>query len=134
MFRSIAEMARKRDPEEDEAEETPTEEVVSLTPAERQRLRARRQDKKLKQSDLATKIGVTPATISNIETGRHQQVKKSIYAKLVQALFGKAADASSVERNAEAFKTIVDGAVQLDEAGLRAVSALVASLARKSTR
>lgn len=49
------------------------------------RLRSRRRDLRLKQRQLAAKIGCTPETVSNWELGKSYPVRHSIF-KLAKAL------------------------------------------------
>ena len=43
----------------------------------------------MRQEDVADIIGVTPATISNVESGKQEQMNPEPYAKWLQLLFGK---------------------------------------------
>jgi hypothetical protein len=71
----------------------------------------------------------TPGTISNIETGRHQQVKRSVYARLRRAL--RINGEGAAEQSEETYREIVEGVFYLDEAAGQAVAQLINNLKRK---
>lgn len=101
--------------------------VITVGPDERLEFRVQREKLKLRQEDLALKVGVSPATISNLETGRHPQIKKDVYAKIRRVLHLAAAGRDG-EDSDEAFRAIVAGVIDLDEGGQRVVAALIESL------
>lgn len=109
----------------------PTGGVVTIDGTERSRLKAGREAKELTQGQLAKRIGVTPATISNIETGRHPQVKKTVYAKLVRALFGKD-DRQATETSDLVFTDLVASTMDLSVDQQLALLAIARTL--KNTR
>lgn len=104
-------------------------ELISVGPEERARLKAQRIKLELRQEDLAMRVGVTPATISNLEGTRSKQIKKTVYAKIYRVLFGRrdANETIAVDKDA-AFREIVEGALDLDETKQRAVAELIKNL------
>lgn len=88
--------------------------MITIDEDERARIKAAREEAGLTQSEIAVKVGVTAATISNLETGRHPQVRKTVYAKILRVLkLAKAApDASPA--NDETYKALVDEVIDLD--------------------
>ena len=112
-------------------QEHPEGGVMSVGSLERQQIRERREKLGMRQEDLAAKVGVVAATISNLEGGRSKQVKRVVYAAVIRALKiaeGTATSSDSIEDN---YRRIVDGASHLNEAALAAVAALIETL-RKS--
>jgi transcriptional regulator with XRE-family HTH domain len=102
----------------------PAGEKISVGPEERAFFKERREAKGYDQKVLGKKVGASQATISNLESGRHPQVTKATYAKLVQ-LLGK----SPVTPNAERmFQEIVGDLVDVPESSLNAVRELVRAL------
>lgn len=104
---------------------------ISVAPDERKRLKDAREAKGWNQRDLADRIGVAPATISNLETGRHPQVNITVYADLHRALFGSAPAEARLD---DVIKRIVDGATKLSAAEAKAVAELIETLAKQSQR
>lgn len=107
----------------------PTGAVATITNEQRQRIRARREELGWRQEDLAARVGVTPATISNLESGRTAQPKKSVYAKVLRALkLGEEPPDAGTEA---AYMAIVEGAVELNPQEMQAVRALIESLKKR---
>lgn len=86
-----------------------------------------REKKGLDQRELATRVGVTPATISNIETGRSKQVRKSVYAAVLRVLSRKDS-APAASGSDEVLKQLVEGMLELDDEKQRMVLGIVNSL------
>ena len=107
---------------------TAQRELITVGKAERQRFRERREELGLKQKDLGDRVGTTAATISNLETGRHPQIDKKLYARIKRALFRSTTSAAGAEETDDYWRTIVDGAMDLDAQAMKAVAALVQSL------
>lgn len=101
---------------------------ISVGLEERQRFKAQRESKGWDQKDLARRIGVTPATISNFENNRHPQVYKMLYAKLKRALFQESANGDDGN---DTFSKIVDGVIDLPESQQDAVLALIEALKKR---
>lgn len=106
--------------------------MVTVGPDERRQLKEIREKLGLRQQDLATKIGAAPATISNMETGRHPQMRKVVYARLRRALKLASEGIVEVAGDDENYIAIVTGALDLDEQQQRAVRALIDSLRKKT--
>lgn len=107
----------------------PSGQLISVGPEERERLKARRIELEMHQDEIAARVGVAPATISNLETGRSKQVKKVVYAKIYRALYGAApsVEATAIDKD-EAYRRIVEGALELNEGEQAAVAALIEKL------
>lgn len=60
--------------------------LVSVSREKRRQWKLRREELKLTQRKLAALVGVTSGTISNLETGRHPQVRRNVYASLERKL------------------------------------------------
>lgn len=98
---------------------------ITVGPDERARLKQLRTSKGIDQGELAAKIGVSQATISNLESGRHPQMTKDKYAALVRVL-GAQADAMT---NEDAFRRIVQAATALEDEQLAVAVATIEALA-----
>lgn len=91
---------------------------------ERKRIRDRRKHLEWRQEDLAARIGVSPATISNLETGGRtgeDQSYKAVYAEVVRLLEVGDLAGSSDKR----FRRVVQKLLKLDERGWEAVEAML---------
>jgi transcriptional regulator with XRE-family HTH domain len=107
-----------------------TGEKITVGPEERAFFKEQREKKGFDQKELGKKVGASQATISNLESGRHPQVTKATYAKLVQ-LLGK----SAVTPNAEQmFHEIVGDLAGVPESSLHAVRELVRALKQAAPR
>ncbi len=126
MFRSAAAMAAERrdDLQPDK------EEWITPSDDERKKFRARRIELGLRQKDVAGKVGLTAASISNVETGRSHQIEKVFYARLRHVL--RIVDAAPAESSVQAFRSLVDAAVDLDERETKIATALIETI--KKTR
>jgi transcriptional regulator with XRE-family HTH domain len=102
----------------------PGGEKISVGPDERAFFKMRREAKGLGQAELGKKVGASQGTISNLESGRHTQVTKTTYAKLVQVL-GKSPTSPNAQ---QVFKEIVGDLVDVPESQLNAVRDLVRAL------
>jgi transcriptional regulator with XRE-family HTH domain len=99
---------------------------ITVGADERKVLKARRETLGLTQRELAAKVGTTNGTISNLENGKHPQIKWSTYARLRYVLFKEKA---VVEENVDdVMKDIADELPTLDAHALKAVRTLVSSL------
>lgn len=103
--------------------------LITIDADERVRLRELRKKRGWQQGELAKRIGVTPSTISNIETGRYPQVRKSVYAALLRALRSTGAPDTTAEELA-VFRELVDNLVDLGVDQQRQIIAIV-QMARK---
>lgn len=61
--------------------------MVDLSPAERLRFKEKRVKLGYTHRSLSARTGVSPGSISNIETGRSGQVSRENYAKVYAVLF-----------------------------------------------
>jgi transcriptional regulator with XRE-family HTH domain len=97
--------------------------VMDVTPEERARFKDLRKSKGMTQPQLAARIGVSDATISNIETGRSRQVNRTAYlaAMMVLQSDGLTPHAMRDER----IKRILDKLMKIDERGLTTVEATI---------
>jgi transcriptional regulator with XRE-family HTH domain len=98
--------------------------VTDVTPDERAEFKRLRKSKKLRQDQLAAKIHVSPATISNIETGRSGQVRREPYLEALRYLRGSESEPASGER----FKRVMEKFLKLDDANQIAVEAMINAL------
>lgn len=103
---------------------------ITVGPEERAHLKMLREAKGLKQGDLAKKIGVVQATISNLESGRHPQVARDKYAELIRVL---GADSESTS-NEESFRRLVTAGAGLDGDQLAVAVAMIEALAAASKK
>lgn len=100
--------------------------LITISKEERTAFKDKRTEKKLKQSELAGRIGVSNGTISNIENGKHLQVKATVYFQLRRVLFGSKGAAAAVDRSKErelVFKQIVEAISDLTDLQLEALLA-----------
>lgn len=59
---------------------------ISVAPDERKLFKDRRIELGLTQRELAVKVHATSGTISNLESGRHPQIKRDTYLRLRRVL------------------------------------------------
>lgn len=102
--------------------------LISVDQKEREALKARRIKLELRQEDLAERAGCSPATISNLESGRSSQVRKKVYARIRRSLREPKVAISATDESDATFRKIVDDALDLTEKDLRVVAALIDSL------
>jgi transcriptional regulator with XRE-family HTH domain len=102
----------------------PRGEKISVGPEQRAWFKAQREARGIDQKVLAGRVGASQATISNLESGRHPQISKTLYAKLVR-LFGQPEGTTEVDQT---FRELVDDLAPLGEANLKAVRDLVKAL------
>lgn len=121
-------MARTKEPEGKEPQVHPGGDVITISNTRRLELKARREKLGLKQSELAVRARTTPATISNIETGRTSQPRKIVYARILRALRIKDEDDS--EERAERYTRLVEAIIDAGEIGEVAAQSLLDSLAK----
>lgn len=103
----------------------PKGDKISVGPEERSRIREAREARGWNQEELASRVGVSAATISNLETGRHGQVYQSQYAK-VRALLFK--DGTAPTNAGEQIRAIVSEIGDLPETDLESVALFVRAL------
>jgi transcriptional regulator with XRE-family HTH domain len=103
---------------------------ITVGPEERAQIKALREAKGWIQKDLATRVGVTPATISNLETGRHPQVYLAVYQKIIAALRGDGA----AQKAMDAYHRIVEGSAELTESEQLTVAAWIDTLRKAKTQ
>jgi len=103
---------------------------MSVGMDERLRFKKRRESLDLDQTDVADRVGVTPAAVHNFETGKSGQVYKEFYAAMHYVLFGKRdTDTEAVQR---AFVRLVQDAATFSESQL-AILLAQADLIKKSS-
>ncbi len=106
----------------------PKEEVITPSNEERLEFRLRRKKLGLTQQDVATKLGLTAASISNVETGRSRQIEKTFYARLRRLLhMGVKAEGED-----QTYRVLVDAAIDLDEREMQIATAMIETI--KKTR
>ena len=98
---------------------------ITVGPEERAHLKKLREAKGLDQDEVAAKIGVSQGTISNLESGRHDQMTKAKYAELIRVL---GAGGESLA-NEDAYRRIVNAAATLEADQLAVVAATIEALA-----
>lgn len=104
---------------------------MTLDKTERARLRKLREDRDLGQKEVADKIGVTQATISNIENGKHTgQVKKSVYAKLIRYYKTKPGMSEPTAEQEAAFKALIEEVGDLTPDQYVAIRAVVKTITK----
>lgn len=102
----------------------PTGEKISVGPEERALFKRWREENGLNQKAFSKKVGASQGTISNLESGKHTQIKKSTYAKLI--LLCRRPDASpNTERMVQ---EIIGELVGVPESSLGVVRDLVRAL------
>ncbi len=95
------------------SQQHPAGELITVDKEERTALKALRVKRELTGKELARLVGVTAATISNLETGRSKQIRKIVYAKIRRALKATETRASNAEMD-EFFRMLVEEAIDLD--------------------
>lgn len=96
---------------------------ISVTPERRAEVKRLREALGWQQKDLAHRIGVNPATISNLETGRHPQIYQTVWFEVVRVL--KISDTGEA---GDRFNRTIEKLAKLDERGQITVEALIDSL------
>ena len=122
-----------RDPSSKGAQDHPKGPLIDVDPEERKELTALRKKKGWTQQQLATKAGLTNGTISNFESGKSKQLRKSVYAAIRRALRAAAlSDDPAVDAaEAKAFRDFVENLVDLTPDQWRSLGPVIESL-RKS--
>jgi transcriptional regulator with XRE-family HTH domain len=99
---------------------------ITVDEAERKLIKERRESLGLTQRQLAAKAGTTNGTISNLENGKHPQIKQSTYMKIRYVLFK---EKTIPEGNTDAlFKDIAVDLPDLDQQGLEVIRSVIRSL------
>ena len=104
-------------------------EKITVGPEERVRIKKAREGRGWKQKELGDRVGVSQGTISNLESGKHPQIYKSVYAAIRRVLHLSDEMAASDE----VYRQIVEGALELGESEQRAVAALIDQLKKPKT-
>ncbi len=104
--------------------------LITLTAAQRGAIRTSRGV--MEQKDLAAKVKVTPATISNIESGRYEQVRKGVYVRILKAL--KLPTMSAPDDTAAKLEETIDVLAELSPEHLETVRVLAANLRDRSRK
>lgn len=101
--------------------EQPGGDVVTLTPAQRARLKQLRLDRGFSTRVLAGLVGCSNGTITNMETGKGQ-MNRGYYEALVRVL---GVDESDDEAARETYQQLLELVARLDLRGLRITLASV---------
>ena len=104
--------------------------LLTLTDTQRAAIRTARG--KMEQKELAEKVGVTPATISNIESGRYGQVRKAVYARILKTL--KLSAVAPPDETAAKLSETIDVLAELSPENLETIRVLSLSLRDRSTK
>lgn len=107
----------------------PTGDKITVGPEERARFKMLREAKKLDQKEVGRMVGVSGATISNLETGRHPQIYRETYVKLKMVLQAETPERMSA---GEAYKAIANEVSDLAESDQQVVLSVIRTL--KKTR
>lgn len=119
---------KPRRPANDDAERQihPIGTLITVDDDWRSNLEEALERKEMSQRELARRVGVTPATISNLVTGRHAQARKSLVGAIHAALgWGPPIDNAVVD---DAYQRIVEGAREISASDRETVARLIASL------
>jgi len=100
---------------------------ITLSKEERDRLRAQREARGLTTQQLADRVGASQASISNLETGRHPQVYKALYMRVVKYLF-RPGDREPAADEEAAFFELTNDLADLTGKEIAAARAFVAAL------
>lgn len=111
----------------------PQGDKITVGPDERAWFKAERIHKGMEQKEVAAKVGCSPSTISNLETGRHPQIFKSVYIGLC-ALFPKEGTTDAPSNTTDWFSKIADGAATLPESDQELVSRFIETLKQSRTK
>lgn len=90
----------------------PADGKITVDADERKLFKERRIALGLTQRELAAKARTTNGTISNLEKGKHPQIKRSLYLRLKFVLFREKAEPG--DASSEMYKELSDVAVGLD--------------------
>lgn len=102
-------------------------------PEERERIKKRRLELGWMQKELAAKAGCSYATISNLETGRHPQIKRDVYAGIYKALKLGNADAQH-SFNEESWHAIVQGSLEISDEDRKLVASMIEQLKQRKNK
>ena len=95
------------------AKMSPTDGRITVDADERKLFKQRRVELGLTQRELALRAHTTNGTISNLEKGKHPQIKRSLYMRLRFILLRDKAEPSA--RIDEMYKELSEVATDLDE-------------------
>lgn len=135
MIQSLAMAEKKRlregvkRPRAPEKNPRPTGGLISISDEERARLRERREQLELDQEYVGNRIGVSAATIGNIETGRTKQPRRSIYFAYRTYLFRAERGQGETDLDANV-KDLAAAIEQLDANGIDTVRLLAERLVK----
>lgn len=104
--------------------------MMTLSQEQRARLLAARKAKKWRQQDVAKRVNVSHATISNIEKGRHPQVRQKVYAELVRLFSGNEPDEHVAAQSDALIGAIIDEAAPLNQEDQQLVLNMIQGLKR----
>lgn len=97
---------------------------ITVGPEERTRIKEMREKRGLLQKELATRARTTQGTISNLESGRHEQ----IYLKVYQRILGVLNIEGEAHQANEYYDRIVAGAANLPESEKKMVASFIEML------
>lgn len=105
---------------------------VTVGKEERELFKQLREKLGYTQRDLAKKVKATSGTISNLENGKHTQIKRETYVRLRMTLLReKTVDESAAERH---IMSIVSKFDTLDEEDLRHIDGVIDLLVNKKRK
>lgn len=118
----------------------PTDPLVKVSNAERKAWKRQREKRELTTRQLAALAGTSNGTISNIERGKHRQIKRSLYISLVRALFRPTPEAvadladQALERSHRLVRRLAQISVVLDDDELEDWASLMENRAKSKER
>jgi transcriptional regulator with XRE-family HTH domain len=98
---------------------------ITVGSDERAAIKKERERRGWRQEDLAAKIGVSPGTISNVESGRHPQMNRVKYAKLRAVLFHGRED---IDEDEDGMRSLIDDLASMSAAQRALIREVVRSM------
>lgn len=109
--------------------------MVTLAPEERAAIKKARLGRDWEQKDLARRVGVSPATISNLEGTRSKQVRLVLLVKIRRVLSLDAEAAAIADDKGDLARArIYEAALGLDARQLDLAAQMIEELAAKSRK
>ena len=118
--------AKRSRSSEPERQIHPIGSLISVDDGWRKRLTDELERQGMSQRELARRVGVTAGTISNLVTGRHTQARKTVIAAIHAVLRWIAPTETTMSD--EAYRRIVDGALEISPQDRETVARLIESL------